>query len=71
MEKMVIKNSKANNYEKSIIAGHYIFQSKIFRDKRKCSKIFEKKKNLNLDKVLKKEIKKSILRYLYNFNLVE
>ena len=30
-----------------------------------------KKKNLNLDKVLKKEIKKSILRYLYNFNLVD
>ena len=35
------------------------------------AKYLKKKKNLNLDKVLKKEIKKSILRYLYNFNLVD
>ena len=33
------------------------FKSEIFKDKRKRSKIFEKKKNLNLDKVLKKKLR--------------
>ena len=67
----MIKNSKANNYEKSIIAGHYIFSNPKFLEiKESAAKYLKKKKNLNLDKVLK-EIKKSILRYLYNFNLVE
>jgi tagatose-1,6-bisphosphate aldolase non-catalytic subunit AgaZ/GatZ len=71
-KKWMIKNSKANNYEKSIIAGHYIFSNPKFLEiKENAAKYLKKKKNLSLDKVLKKEIKKSILRYLYNFNLVE
>ncbi|RPG55378.1 MAG: tagatose-6-phosphate kinase [Flavobacteriales bacterium TMED235] len=59
-----------NDYEKSIIAGHYVFSSKSFLDmKKKLSK------NLSvsvqeIDISLKNSIKKSILRYIYNFGLV-
>ena len=66
----MIKNSKASNYEKAIISGHYVFSEKKFSEiKEELAKIL-KKNNQNLDKILKKEIKKSILRYLYNFNLI-
>ena len=69
-KKWMIKNSKANDYEKAIISGHYVFSEKKFSEiKEELTKIL-KKKNQNLDKILKKEIKKSILRYLYNFNLI-
>jgi Zn-finger protein len=66
----MIKDSKATDYEKAIISGHYIFSEKKFTEiKEKLTSIL-KKKNKNLDKILKKEIKDSILRYLYNFNLI-
>ena len=66
----MIKNSKASNYEKAIISGHYVFSEKKFLEiKEELTKIL-KKNNKNLDKILKKKIKKSILRYLYNFNLI-
>jgi tagatose-1,6-bisphosphate aldolase non-catalytic subunit AgaZ/GatZ len=69
-KKWMIKDSKANDYEKAIISGHYVFSEKKFSEiKEELAKIL-KKNNQNLDKILKKEIKKSILRYLYNFNLI-
>jgi len=70
-KKWMIKGSKANDYEKAIISGHYIFSEKKFSNiKEDLTKIL-KKNNQSLDKILKKEIKKSILRYLYNFNLIK
>ena len=70
-KKWMIKNSKASNYEKAIISGHYVFSEKKFFEIKENLKRVLKKKNKNLDKILKKEIKESILRYLYNFNLVD
>ena len=64
------KDSKATDYEKAIISGHYIFSEKKFIEIKEKLTIILKKKNKNLDKILKKEIKDSILRYLYNFNLI-
>ncbi len=69
-KKWMLKNSKATDLEKAIISGHYIFSEKKFLEiKKKLTNIL-KKKNQDLDKILKKEIKDSILRYLYNFNLI-
>ena len=71
-KKWMIKDTKASNYEKAIISGHYIFSEKEFDAiKKKVSEILKKEKNLHLDTILKKEIKKTITRYLYNFNLIE
>ena len=70
-KKWMRKDSKASDYEKAIISGHYVFsEKKFFEIKAKLAGIL-KKKDQNLDKILKKEIKDSILRYLYNFNLVK
>ena len=69
-KKWMIKDSKASKIEKAIISGHYIFSEKKFLEIKEKLKNILKKKNQNLDKILKKEIKVSILRYLYNFNLI-
>ena len=70
-KKWMTKDSKANDYEKAVISGHYVFSEKKFLEiKENLVKIL-KEKNQNLDKILKKEIKDSILRYLYNFNLIK
>jgi hypothetical protein len=66
----MIKDSKASYIEKALISGHYIFSEKKFFEISEKLRGILKKNNQNLDKILKKEIKNSILRYLYNFNLI-
>tara|TARA_B100000989_G_scaffold298883_1_gene290727 strand:+ start:14770 stop:15936 length:1167 start_codon:yes stop_codon:yes gene_type:complete len=70
-KKWMLKDTKASDLEKAIIAGHYIFSSQDFKELRK--KIIDalNKKDINLDEFLKEKIKKSISRYLVNFNLIK
>mgnify|MGYP001308837957 CR=1 FL=1 len=71
-KKWMTKNSKATDFEKAVISGHYIFSNDEFiLIKSKLSKILKKRKGKELDLEIKKELKKSINRYLYNFNLIE
>jgi hypothetical protein len=70
-KKWMIKDSKANNYEKAIISGHYVFSDKRFTEIKENLAEILKKRNQNLDKILKEAIKSSIIRYLYNFNLIK
>ncbi len=69
-EKWMLKDSKATDYDKSIIAGHYIFSNPEYIDIK--SDVSKKllRKNIDLDKCLKEKVKESIYRYLYNFRLV-
>ena len=70
-KKWMIKGCGATDYERSIIAGHYIFSTPEFIDlKNELKKILKKKKKLDLDKYLKKEIKDTLLRYLHNFKMI-
>ena len=69
-EKWMIKDSKANNLEKSIISGHYVFSNPAFIELKKELEFELRKKSLNLDIFLKNEIKKNILRYLINFKMI-
>jgi len=68
--KWMVKDSKASNYEKSLIAGHYIFS------KPECQEIFLEarknleKKNLSFDDYVKDNVKQGIMRYVKNLNLV-
>lgn len=65
-KKWMMKDSKANNYDKAIIAGHYIFSSDAFIEiKNEACKRIDK-----LDFILKKAVKESIYRYMKLFNLV-
>ncbi len=69
-EKWILANSSINDREKSIIAGHYIFSNSEFIDlKNEVSINLKKKIGIKLDEYLKEQVKKSILRYLYNFRL--
>ena len=70
-EKWLKPNSKTNDLEKAIISGHYIFSNADFIDlKNQVSKSL-KKKNINLDDILKSSIRESIYRYLLNFRLIK
>ena len=70
-KKWMIKGSGATDYERSMIAGHYIFSNTEFIDlKNELKNILKKKKKLDLDEYLKQEIKDSIHRYLYNFKMI-
>ncbi len=68
--KWMVKDSKASNYEKSIIAGHYVFSLP------ECKNIFSearenlKKKNLSFDSYIKNNVKNGIMRYVVNLNII-
>lgn len=69
-KKWTSKNSKIDDRKKTLLCGHYIFSSddfkKIFLDTEK----FLKKKKINLNQILKNEIKIKILRYMNAFRLI-
>jgi len=67
---MIDLNNNKNDYQKSIISGHYIFASQEFLDLKE-----ELSKNISLsineiDIILKRSIEESILRYVRNFGLI-
>lgn len=69
-EKWMLKGSKATDRERSIIAGHYTFaKPEVVEIKDEAAKELLAK-GINLEKHLKEEVKKSILRYMHNFRLV-
>ncbi len=63
-------NTHKNDYEKSVISGHYIFSSEKFLN---IKQNLSKNINLNIrdiDLILKEAVKKSILRYVESFGLL-
>ena len=65
-EKWMLKNSSADEIDRAIIAGHYVFSSSNFiKIKDEASKRIK-----NLNDFLKEEVKESILRYMKAFNLI-
>ena len=70
-QKWMIKGAKVSDYDKSIISGHYIFSKPEFIElKKEIEFLVKKHRSINLDIYLKKEVKKNIMRYLTNFNLI-
>ena len=67
--KWMKKNSNATRKEKSLISGHYVFATDEFQHIYSEAKIFLKKKKINLDKMIKKELTKSIDRYVKNLGI--
>lgn len=68
--KWIRKDSKATDFDKTLICGHYIFaNSEIVQMKQKIS--YELlKKNIVLDEYLKTLIKQSITRYMQLFKMI-
>lgn len=65
-KKWLAYQSKASDFEKSIISGHYIFSSLEFLELKKKIELELYKNNINLEDYLKNNVKKSILRYINN-----
>jgi len=69
-KKWMIKDTKATDRDKSIIAGHYVFA------KPECVELINeasmklKGKGIDMNKHLKEQVKASILRYLQKFRLI-
>ena len=69
-EKWILKNKNYSEKELALISGHYIFSNNEFIELKNKAQVNLKKKGINIDSVLKNSIKKSIMRYLFGFNLV-
>lgn len=69
-EKWMLKDSDATDRERSIIAGHYVFSNPKFIDIKDEAKNILIKKGIDLDYLLKEDIKKAIFRYMMNFKLI-
>ena len=69
-EKWLIKDSEASDFDKSIIAGHYIFSQGNFIDLYSKAEGILLNKGINLERYLVEKIKLSITRYITCFNLI-
>lgn len=67
-EKWIIDKNLISDFDKAIISGHYIFSDPKFIEIKKQAQ--SKLKNVNIDNILKKEIKNCIKRYLKSFELI-
>ncbi|MEK7383277.1 MAG: tagatose-6-phosphate kinase, partial [Elusimicrobiota bacterium] len=69
-DKWMLADTRATDRDRSIIAGHYVFS------RPECAELKAEagkelaRKGIELERHLKQEVKKSILRYLRNFRLV-
>ena len=63
----MIQGSMATDYDKAVIAGHYIFHHTEFLEAKKTA---QEVLDIDMDCYLRKAVKKAIYRYLYHFNLI-
>jgi tagatose-1,6-bisphosphate aldolase non-catalytic subunit AgaZ/GatZ len=70
-EKWMLKDTKATDRDRAIIAGHYVFSSQECLELKAEAKLALDSKGIVLEQHLKQEVKQSILRYLRNFRLVK
>lgn len=69
-KKWMLKDTNATDRDRSIISGHYVFSKPEFLEIKKKAKSILEKKGINIDKELKNNIKKAILRYIVNFGMI-
>lgn len=69
-DKWMLKNTKANDRDRSVIAGHYVFSRPECVELKVEAGNALAKKGINLEDYLKQQVKQSITRYLRNFRLV-
>lgn len=66
----MLNNTKATDFEKAMISGHYIFSNQEFKDYISFVKKDLFKKNISLNEKLKSSVKSSILRYISNLGMI-
>ncbi len=68
-EKWLVPDSTATDYDKAVIAGHYIFSAPEFLEVKDVIASECKARGFDLDFSLKQSLKYSMMRYIYNLNL--
>ncbi len=69
-DKWMLKDTAADDRERAIIAGHYVFADPVCGELKAQATHALARKGIELDLHLKQAVKRSILRYLTNFRLV-
>ena len=67
----MIKGGNASDRDRALIAGHYVFSTPECQELKKEAQQALNEKNLNLNYLLKEELKASIYRYMANFRLIK
>ena len=70
-EKWMLKDTKATDRDRAIIAGHYVFSRPECVELKAKAGMALARNGINLEQHLKQEVKLCILRYLRNFRLVK
>jgi D-tagatose-1,6-bisphosphate aldolase subunit GatZ/KbaZ-like len=66
--KWMVPDTTASDFDRSVIAGHYVFSTPEFREIKAQA---EAESKMNVDTYLKEHVKTCITRYLRNFKLLE
>lgn len=69
-DKWMLRNTAATDRDRAIIAGHYVFATPECQELKAQAASKLQHKGIELDDYLKRQVKRSILRYLTNFRLV-
>lgn len=69
-EKWMLEDSQANERDRALIAGHYVFSQPECVELKEMARQALMPRQIVLDDVLKQAVKKSIYRYMLNFRLV-
>jgi len=70
-DKWMLKDTKATDRDRAIIAGHYVFSRPECVELKVEAGAALARKGIDLEQYLKQEVKQSILRYFRNFRLVK
>lgn len=70
-EKWMAPATKASDFDRAVIAGHYVFSDEAFKDIKSQATRNLEKQNIDLDACLRNGVKASIMRYVINFRLAE
>jgi len=68
-EKWMLPKTAATDFDRAIIAGHYVFATSQFQEMKQMAQAKLEGKDLTVDQILKSRVKDAILRYLIKFNL--
>lgn len=69
-DKWMLKDTKATDRDRAVIAGHYVFSNPECVALKNEAGLALARKGLDLEQCLKQEVKQSIFRYFRNFRLV-
>ena len=69
-DKWLLSNTQATDYDKAVMAGHYVFATSEFREIKNRIASAARQKGFDLDTSIRESVKSCLRRYVHNLNLV-